>query len=305
MNISQDDLPLDDTDVEVEQDVELDDEIVESELSEDEIESDDVEQEETENDDENIARAKGWKPQEEYTGNSDDWVDAGEFNRREPLFKKISAQNNLIKQLKNATSTLAEASKRAREEGYQQAIKELKQRRHEAMREQEFEEVDALESEMNKLEERHEQEMEQLGEVFKFDDLEDEPKVKSDIAPEYTKFLQENPWFETDKVLQEASLAVGKLVREKHGILPHAKFLGLVKNEVKRRFPERFPDMSNPNKTKKAAVAGAVKPNVKSAKHTVNDLNPTQRHIMNTFVSAGILTEKEYIDSLVADGELK
>lgn len=287
-----------DTEVEVSEDGE---EVVED-IVEDTEEVEEIEEVE-ENEDEVIARSKGWKPQDEYNGDADEWVDAGEFNRREPLFKKISAQSNLIKQLKNATTALAEASKKAREEGYQQALKELKHRRIEAMREQEFEEADALETEMSRLEARHEQEMEQLGEVFKFDD-EEEQAPATDIAPEYQRFIKENPWFETDPVLQEASLAVGKLIRDKHGILPHDKFLNLVKTEVKHRFPERF-NMQNPNKAKKPAVASGAKPTSKKSGYTAADLNATQRHIMNSFVNAGILTEKEYIDSLVADGELK
>jgi len=45
------------------------------------------------------ARASGWRPKEEFEGDPDEWVDAGEFVRRKPLFDQI---HNLKKQAKEA-----------------------------------------------------------------------------------------------------------------------------------------------------------------------------------------------------------
>jgi len=39
-------------------------------------------------------------------------------------------------------------------------------------------------------------------------------------------------------------------------------------------------------------------------KHSVRDLNPQQRAVMNRLVSRGDMTAEEYIDSLVQIGEL-
>ena len=56
-------------------------------------------------DEETVARAAGWRPKEEFDGDPNQWVDAGEFNRRAPLFEKINNQNKELQSSHNSHSS--------------------------------------------------------------------------------------------------------------------------------------------------------------------------------------------------------
>ena len=55
---------------------------------------------------ESEARESGWVPKEEFTGDPKTWVDAAEFVRRGPLFKKIDTQSREIKAMRQAIADM-------------------------------------------------------------------------------------------------------------------------------------------------------------------------------------------------------
>ena len=48
----------------------------------------------------------GWRPQEEWTGPEEEFIDAKEFVRRQPLFEKIEAQSREIRAVKQGLDAL-------------------------------------------------------------------------------------------------------------------------------------------------------------------------------------------------------
>lgn len=52
------------------------------------------------------ARAGGWKPLEDWEGESDDWVDARDFNTRGEYITKIKDQNNQLANVEDRISNL-------------------------------------------------------------------------------------------------------------------------------------------------------------------------------------------------------
>src|SRR3990172_4739307 len=53
------------------------------------------------------ARAQGWKPKEEFTGDPALWVDAKEFVGRAPLFDKIKTQSKDLKEIRKTVDAMA------------------------------------------------------------------------------------------------------------------------------------------------------------------------------------------------------
>ena len=49
------------------------------------------------------AISMGWRPKDQFEGDEEEFIDAKEFVRRQPLFDRIENQN---KQLKNVTKAL-------------------------------------------------------------------------------------------------------------------------------------------------------------------------------------------------------
>ena len=78
------------------------------------------------------ALAQGWVPKDEYEGDPDRWVDAGEFVRRGELFRKIESQSKELKDVRKALAELAKHNSKIREVEYARAIEGLKAQKKEA-----------------------------------------------------------------------------------------------------------------------------------------------------------------------------
>ena len=72
------------------------------------------------------ARTKGWKPKEEWNGSPDEWVDAGEFMRRGPLFDRLDTQKKTMRRLEQTVDAMATHFKKNVDAAVNQRIDELK-----------------------------------------------------------------------------------------------------------------------------------------------------------------------------------
>src|ERR1700744_3154427 len=79
------------------------------------------------------ALSQGWVPKEEFDGDAERWVDAGEFLRRGELFRKIESQSKELKDVRKALAELAKHNSKIREVEYARAIEGLKAQKKEAL----------------------------------------------------------------------------------------------------------------------------------------------------------------------------
>ena len=91
----------------------------------------------------------GWRPKEQWDGPEEDFIDAKEFVRRQPLFEKIEHQNKALKQLEKAFEALKTHHTKVKESEYQRALKTLKEAKKEALREGETERALAYEEKID------------------------------------------------------------------------------------------------------------------------------------------------------------
>ena len=87
-----------------------------------------------------LASEKGWRPQEEWEGASDDWVDAGEFMYRNELMTRISKQTKAISardaeldNIRQAMNDLVSHQQKVTQLEVGKAIESLKAQKAEAM----------------------------------------------------------------------------------------------------------------------------------------------------------------------------
>lgn len=224
------------------------------------------------------ALEMGWRPKDEWEGPEEDFIDAKEFVRRQPLFEKIEHQSKAIKQLEKAFDALKTHHTKVKESEYQRALKSLKDARKEALREGEHERALAYEEKIEEVEQQKaefEQEAQQV----------DIPK-QAEEHPEFVSWKEQNRWYTRDSELKEFADTYGITLARK-GMAP-AKVLDEVAKKVRQAFPEKF---RNPNKDKASAVET---PTRRAAASDSIEMTDDEVRIMKTIVRSGAMTEAEY-----------
>lgn len=161
-------------------------EIATTEIESSEVASEAAPKEETAED---KARAKGWKPKEEYTGENE-WVDADTYLRNGSYLREI---NKLKKIITNLSDTLSKSEERA----YTKALKDLENKRKEA----------ELTSDLAKYKEV-EKETQELAKQFNV--TKESGTQKPSESAEVKLWVAQNPWFtnpRTEEDFDKAALA--------------------------------------------------------------------------------------------------
>lgn len=272
-------------------------------------------------DTEKRARKLGWRPQAEWTGDPGKWVDAQTWIDRvlanrplaEDRFKKLDQQNEaLAAQLAESNKRLAEVGqivvdmskqqKTIRQREYQRAMEDLQAKQRAAVAEGNVEAYDAAEIERKRLEK------EQAEESPRSEERREAPATAGAANPVVSKWLRENPWFNTDAVLRQVADNYHKELLQTHPTLSLGENLAMVREEMVRLYPAKFPgegegggEEDEPPARRAAPVhRSAITPGRQTgpkplAQRTARDLPPEDRAVMERMVRQGVLTEKEYL----------
>ena len=227
------------------------------------------------------ALKKGWKPLEEFEGDPDEWVDAAEFNRRQPLFEEIRKHRrhaqDLEKKLESTTKFVQGIEERVRK----QTLAEIEAERRKAVEDgdvEAFEEADK-----------------------KYQDAAKEPEApkeeaQDEIPQEVQDFAARNKsWFEQNAAMTEDAVSFTKFYTGRGKPLPEA--LELAERDIKAKYPAFF---KNPNQRRAQTVsAGTREQGGKAIGY--NDLSAEQKAVFSAM--KGTMTLDEYIKELKAQGE--
>lgn len=238
------------------------------------------------------AMQMGWRPKEEFQGEEDDFIDAKEFVRRQPLFEKIEHTGKQLKAVTKALEALKVHYTRVEQTAVEKAITALKAARKEAMSDGDGERFELIDEEIKKAEAQHAQ----------IKQIQDTPIVEETVEhPEWKAFQSRNPWYNTTGYMRKYADEVGAQLAQS-GMSP-PEVLKEVEKAVRKEFPTKF---VNPNK-QEAPDLDKPRSGVPSAKRGADEgkLSDNQRKIMNDLVRQGVLTKEEYIADLRKIGELK
>jgi len=227
------------------------------------------------------ALEMGWRPKDQFTGSEDEFIDAKEFVRRQPLFDKISHQSRELKEVKASVEALKAHYTAVREVEYKRALAALKEQRKAALSDGDGERFEAIDDEIKNVEKQ----------VDSFTKI-PEPEQASP-HPQFTQWVTENPWYNTTKYMKEYADEVGARLHAS-GKSP-AEVLVEVAKAVKKEFPHKF---SNPNKTLAPNVENGA--SGKTSKAADVELTEQERNIMNTLVRSGAMTKEKYLADLKA-----
>ena len=280
-----------------------------TEVAADEDESTDTDEDEVDPAEE-LASSGGWVPEDQWKGNSKDWVDAREFNYRGELMKRIQSQSSQIhtqmaetEGLKDALKVLGELNQTIAEKEYKKAVTDLKKQRREAIREEEFDLADELEDQLEEIKEDQD----------KLKPVEVKPKEteKQGLPPAQQKLVKDwyedtsNKWYSEDEFLRPVADQIFVRELEQNGG-DFAGALDTMASKMKTRFPTETGTSSKKNKGAVTESSGrAVGKNRSKSKFTKNDLTEDQLKVGKTFIDQGVFKNmQEWVDQLVEAEEL-
>lgn len=227
------------------------------------------------------AVSQGWVPQDEWSGDPDQWRPAKEFLDRGELFKKIDEQNRTIKEFKRVLDEFGKHHSKVQKVEYERALADLKAAKKDALNEGNADAVIDIDEKMALVREA------QL----------DIPQVKvpetpPDLNPVFVNWVSRNGWYETNKAMRAYADRIGGEYGSQ-GMSP-VDILSAVEKEVKREFAEKF---QNPNRNKPGAVETSTNKGGKT--RDTFELSDDERRVMQRFVKTiPGYTEEKYIAEL-------
>lgn len=223
------------------------------------------------------ARAQGWVPKEEYTGDPEKWRGPKEFVERGELFGKIDHMGKELKETRKALKMLQDHHTKVRETEYNRALTELKalQKKH--------------------LEEGNSDGYLETTELLT--DLKAEQKAREVVQqnvpnqpdPRFINWVSANKWYEKDAEMRKYADTLGAGYAASNPGIDPEEVLQYVTKEVRTRFSTKF---VNPNREKPSTVEGA---STGAANKSSFELTDEERKVMNTFVRAGVMSKEDYI----------
>lgn len=241
------------------------------------------------------ARRMGWRPKDEYGGDKSRWVDARTFIERgetelpilrERFRKQDTRLANTERELSETKNKLGEAtqvlvelrdmSRVAEERGYARASADLRDREMKAVAEADTATFAAIQQERQQLE----QTRPKAKAAEPVAPPPPAPAAPPQLDPAIQHWIGENPWFNSDRVLNNYALSEDAEVERENPGWPITDKLAEVKRRVMARFPEKF---GNPRRDAAPAVAVSTAAPVRSKGKTVRDLPADAKKALERF----------------------
>lgn len=237
---------------------------------------------------EDIARERGWRPQDEYDGDPNRWVDASEYVYRGELMDTISQErkraNTLTKELDEIKGTVSHLhshyEKMAKKE-VQEKLKTLKNQRRQALDADDHEAADELEDQIDEIKEASRKIESQENNT---DQTENLPEVPAEIKA----WVATNAWVEDTHPEHDpeatgvaATLLKAEVERRGEGKLKES--LDAVDKKLRKLYPEKY-------ETRRRSTTSVDTPNAPTGKgkgRLASKMTDVQRKFAERCVRAG------------------
>lgn len=237
------------------------------------------------------ARAQGWKPEEEFTGELADWVPAKEFLGRQSLFDKIHSLRSENKKLGADLEVIKSYVANMSQLEYNKALTTLRNERREAIKEADVEATEAIDK--------------QIGDLTR---ARATPPVPAGPPPEFKEWVEKNEWYANDADLREEAdtLGAGYVFRaqQQGRTVSVADTLKYVADKIKTMHPEKIDGEKGegqPPRKKALEVEGGGGGGGlerKKGKLTESDLTDQERTVMRSLVARKVITKEKYLSDL-------
>lgn len=231
------------------------------------------------------AMEQGWVPQEEWTGDPDDWRPAKEFVDRGELLKSISALKRDNMQLKQTMADFGRHHAATREIEYKRALADLRAQKRDALIEGDADKVIEIDDTIDELKDAKERV-----------DAAPQRVAPAEPHPAFMAWEQRNGWYKTDRGMKGYADEVARELVES-GERDPVKILSEIDKKVRKEFPHKF---NNPARERAGAVEGAAQKGGRPKDDLVSQMSDDERRIMNRIVSSGVITKEKYLEEYKA-----
>lgn len=239
------------------------------------------------------ARAQGWRPQEEFKGDKERWVDAETFVKRaEEVLPLIKHQNQNLKRQLEILERQVKKLTRAEQVAFDAGVESVKARMREAV---ETGDVDAF----DKLSERLDKLNKEAAEAS--------PTQAEDPTEAFDAFRESNPWYDkanlasASEVEIEARLFADRLADKyaAQGLqkkLSPSEFFERISKETAEKFPllKAKPQRQKPP----SDVAGVTRTGAGSKARTGANLPADAKHQAERFWKQGVIRAENLPEAL-------
>jgi len=255
------------------------------------------------------AMAQGWRPQDEWDGDPDDWIDAKTFVRNGEFMSRIQkqsqqliSQSSEINELKSAIKKLGEHNKTIAEKEFNRAMAALRREKANALEERDHEAVMEIDDQIDELKSAKKELLEDDSTSSK---TEETPQVDPKIQAAFQSWVVDNDWYNKDDVMAAAADRIGIKYAQSNPHLDFKEVLNYVTVEITKKFPNEFKAPASRGSGSVTESRGVGRTTGKK-KYTQKDLSEEQLQFAKTFVAAGAFDNvQQYVDQLVETGELQ
>ena len=224
------------------------------------------------------ARSMGWRPQEEWEGEPEEWIDAKEYVGRKPLFDHMATLKRELKENQKALKALQTHHEKVREAEYNRALLALKAEKKAALEEGDSDKLVEVDDKITDLK----------AQALAQEQV--QRQSSNTVHPAFVAWVERNTWYAQNPELRQKADEIGLGHANMHPDKSPDEVLEYVEREIKKMF-------RNPNRDRQSAVDTASK-----SKQTVQKddfvLNEEEEAIMKTLVRSGTMTKEEYIAEL-------
>lgn len=246
------------------------------------------------NDVEDRARAQGWVPKEEWTGDPAQWRDAAVYLDRGELLGKIKSQSAEMRELKGMITYVSEQNKRLYEAGYAKAIRDLEEQRDQAIENGDRVAVRNIDQQID----LHKQALRdtQQNTVAVTNPAEARRKAEE----RFNEFKTANPWYTQDEVMEDWANGAAVKFKAKNQNASDEDIYEYLSKEVRNKFPNKFKKVGAPSpdgKSNRSAGSPASKGGGSEFEDLLSSLSEDEAQIARNLVKRGHVTKEEFMEN--------
>lgn len=248
----------------------------------------------------------GWRPQEEWEGEADEWINARTFNKNGEFMDRIKSQTSQLRgqdkkinKLETNMERLADHNRKMDEVAFKKALTELKGLKRDALDIADHDQVVEIDDQINDLKSTQSQ-----------PDTDTTQAQAPVMNPEVEAWVASNEWYSTDTTLRGAADALTQEIVQTYPELrgQPTQVLEKVTARLKEEFPHKF-GKTRRGTPQSVAEAGQADTSNRSKgaskKFTSKHLNEIQMEYGRNFVRDGVMKDlNEYAGQLAELGEL-
>lgn len=230
------------------------------------------------------ALEQGWKPQEEWEGDPNEWRDARSFLDRGELLTRISQQSKEMKELRKTLKAFEDLNKKLAETKFVEKLDSLKVAKKEALEAGDAARVVELDEQIDLVKDS-------IAENKASEIVRD---AAPEVPPEFQRWVEKNSWYAHNDEMRMFADNVGTSFARMNRDKSPAEVLKYVEARVKKAYSDMFenPARSAPSKVADSSVRGAARSKMADREAELPD---EARQVMNTLVRSGTMTKEEYM----------